>query len=307
VVHHRPGAGADDLLRDADVAMYRAKASGKGQYAVFAPEMHAELLDRVELEAELREALDRHALDLVYQPIVRLADRRVTGFEALARWPSERRGAVAPSLFIPLAEEIGSIVPLGRWVIARACREALRWQPEGPGGAGAPVSVSINVSGRQLEDPTFADDVREALVATGLEPSCLTLEITETVIMRDSVASLRRLRELKALGVQVAIDDFGTGYSSLAYLQRFPVDTLKIDKAFVDQIAGGGNDAALARTIVALGDMLRLRTVAEGIESAEQRDELLAVGCKLGQGYLFSRPLDAQGAADFLAATGRAD
>src|SRR5207248_4189501 len=179
-----------------------------------------------------------------------------------------------------------------------ACREAVRWQAEAPDGK--PVSVSVNVSGRQLEDPSFVADVREVLARTGLEPSCLTLEITETVIMRDSVTTLARLRELKALGVRVAIDDFGTGYSSLAYLQRFPVDVLKIDKAFVDQIAEGGNDAALARTIVALGDMLRLNTVAEGIERAEQHAELLAVGCRLGQGYYYSHPLDADAAARYL-------
>jgi EAL domain-containing protein (putative c-di-GMP-specific phosphodiesterase class I) len=284
--------------------MYRAKAAGKGQYAVFAPEMHAELLDRVELQAELREALDRHGLDVVYQPIVRLADRSVIGFEALVRWPSARRGSVAPAVFIPLAEETGSIVPLGRWVIARACREALTWQPSESAGAGRPdagaVGVSINVSGRQLEDPAFVDDVRDALDASGLDPRCLTLEITETAIMRDSVSTLARLRALKTLGIRVAIDDFGTGYSSLAYLRQFPVDTLKIDKAFVDQIARGGHDAALARTIVALGDVLQLRTVAEGIEHADQHAELLAAGCELGQGYLFSRPLDAEGAADFL-------
>jgi len=297
-VFHHDGQNTDELLRNADVAMYRAKAAGKGQYAVFAPEMHAALLDRVELAAELRDALAHDGLAVVYQPIVDLADRRVAGFEALVRWPNARRGAVSPTLFIPLAEEVGAIVPLGRWVIGRACREAARWQ-QASNGAG-PVGVSINVSGLQLADPAFVRDVRDALEESALDPACLTLEITETVIMRDSVAVLARLRELKALGIRVAIDDFGTGYSSLAYLQRFPVDTLKIDKAFVDQIADGGNDAALARTIVALGDMLRLRTVAEGIESADQHAELLAAGCRLGQGYFFSRPLDAEAATAFL-------
>jgi diguanylate cyclase (GGDEF)-like protein len=306
VVFHYDGQTTDELLRNADVAMYRAKAEGKGQYAVFAPEMHAALLDRVELAAELRDALQHDRLAVVYQPIVDLADRRVTGFEALVRWPNERRGAVSPALFIPLAEEVGAIVPLGKWVIGEACREAVRWQRTAD--RARPVGISINVSGLQLADPAFVRDVRDALAGTGLEPGCLTLEITETVIMRDSAAVLARLRELKTLGVRVAIDDFGTGYSSLAYLQRFPVDTLKIDKAFVDQIADGGNDAALARTIVALGDMLRLHTVAEGIERADQYEELRAAGCRLGQGYYFSRPLDADAAAAFLhVPAGRAD
>ena len=191
-------------------------------------------------------------------------------------------------------------------MIGEACREAVRWQRTAD--RARPVGISINVSGLQLADPAFVRDVRDALADTGLDPECLTLEITETVIMRDSAAVLARLRELKTLGVRVAIDDFGTGYSSLAYLQRFPVDTLKIDKAFVDQIADGGNDAALARTIVALGDMLRLHTVAEGIERADQYEELRAAGCRLGQGYYFSRPLDPDAAAAFLhVPTGRAD
>ncbi|AHG88456.1 diguanylate cyclase [Gemmatirosa kalamazoonensis] len=300
VVFHHDGQSTEELLRNADVAMYRAKAEGKGQHAVFAPEMHAALLDRVELAAELRDALQREALSVVYQPIVDLVDRRVAGFEALVRWPHSRRGPVSPTLFIPLAEEVGAIVPLGRWVIGRACHEAARWQRERNGRG--PVGVSINVSGLQLADPAFVRDVRTALDESGLDPGILTLEITETVIMRDSVSTLARLRELKSLGVRVAIDDFGTGYSSLAYLQRFPVDVLKIDKAFVDQIADGGNDAALARTIVPLGDMLQLHTVAEGIERADQHAELLAAGCRLGQGYFFSHPLDADAAGEFLRA-----
>lgn len=289
---------ASELLRNADVAMYSAKAAGKDRYAVFAPEMHTALLDRVELEADLRSALDGGgALSLAYQPIVRLADGGIVGFEALVRWRDARRGLVSPAQFIGVAEEAGLIVPLGTWVLGEACREAAGWQR----ARGTAVGISVNVSGRQLEDAGIVDVVREALATSGLHPACLTLEITETTIMGDGAAALERLRALKALGVTVAIDDFGTGYSSLAYLQRFPVDVLKIDKAFVDQVAGGGNDAALARTIVALGEIMALRTVAEGIESEEQRAELHAMGCEFGQGYLFSPPTDAAGAADLLA------
>ena len=295
------GCAADEMLRNADVAMYRAKGAGKGRYEVFAPEMHAALLDRVELEAELREALGvgREELVLAYQPIVDIATRRISSFEALVRWRHPRRGLVSPAQFVPLAEESDLILRLGRWVLETACREAARWQ-----APGRHVGISVNVSGRQLDDPSLLGDVRHALDDSGLDPQCLTLEITETVIMRDSTSTLTRLRELKALGVRVAIDDFGTGYSSLAYLQRFPVDVLKIDKAFVDQVARGGNDAAIARTIVALAEMLHLRTVAEGIEHEEQRAGLQMLGCQLGQGYLFARPLSADAAREALATMG---
>jgi diguanylate cyclase (GGDEF)-like protein len=296
----RGGESTDELLRNADVAMYRAKSRGKGRFEVFAPEMHAELLDRVEMEEALRRAVDAGELRLAFQPIVDLETRAVHGFEALVRWQHPQRGWVPPSVFIPLAEDSGTIHGIGRWVLREACAEAAAWQPNGP--AAPPVSVSVNVSGRQLDDASLVTDVATALATTGLPPHCLTLEITEGVIMRDSAASLARLSELKALGVRIAIDDFGTGYSSLAYLQRFPVDVLKIDKAFVDSIARGGNDAALARTIVTLGETLGLRTVAEGIETADQHDELRLLGCELGQGYLYARPMPAEQARAFLAA-----
>ena len=295
----RGGESTDELLRNADVAMYRAKSRGRGRYEVFAPEMHAALLDRVELEEALRDALDAGELSLAFQPIVDLESRVVRGFEALVRWHHPLRGPVAPSTFIPLAEDSGTIHRIGRWVLRQACEEAVRWQALGPGGR--PVYVSVNVSGSQLDDPSLVVDVAAAIAASGLPPACLTLEITEGVIMRDSAASLERLSELKALGVCVAIDDFGTGYSSLAYLQRFPVDVLKIDKAFVDSIARGGNDAALARTIITLGETLGLRTVAEGIEEQEQHEELRLLGCQLGQGYLYARPLAPAAARAFLA------
>jgi predicted signal transduction protein with EAL and GGDEF domain len=280
----------DELLRNADLAMYRAKSCGKGRHAVFVPEMHAALLRRVELEEELRDAVERGDLALVYQPIVELADQRVVGFEALVRWTHPRLGPVPPSVFIPVAEEAGTIPALGRWVLATACREAASW-PEGEGGVRAP-GLSVNVSGHQLEEAGFVDVVRAVLAETGLAAARLTLEITESVLMRDSEAMLGRLHELKALGVRLAIDDFGTGYSSLSYLHRFPVDVLKIDKTFVDAVAAGRDDPVLARAIIALGGMLHLSTVAEGIEHREQQLGVERMGCTYGQGYYFSRPID---------------
>jgi diguanylate cyclase (GGDEF)-like protein len=295
VAFGRQGGDADELLRDADVAMYRAKGAGKGRYEVFAPEMHTALLHRLELEAELRGVLERGELVLHYQPVVQLDGGRVRGFEALVRWQHPDRGLLPPSVFIPLAEESGIILGLGRWVVEQACLQAVRWQAQG-----ARVNIGVNVSGAQLESARFVDEVAGALRGSGLEPDCLVLEITESAIMRDSEATLQRLRQLKELGVRVAVDDFGTGYSSLAYLQRFPVDVLKIDKAFVDCVARGGNDSALARTIVTLAEMLQLTTVAEGIEDPDQLAELRQMGCQLGQGYLFARPLPVSEASDYL-------
>jgi EAL domain-containing protein (putative c-di-GMP-specific phosphodiesterase class I) len=279
-------AGVDDLLRNADVAMYRAKGRGKGRHETFAPEMHAAIVDRLDLETGLRHALPRGELVLHFQPVVALDGGRFVGAEALLRWRHPRRGVVAPNAFIPLAEATGVILPIGRWVLAEACLEAARWTGRADGPA-----VSVNVSGRQLEDPEFQAHVAEALAAAGLDPRRLILEITEGTLMRDTDAALRRLRELKALGVRLAVDDFGTGFSSLAYLQRFPVDVLKIDKAFVDGVASGGRNTALARTVIALGDALGMSTVAEGIEDAAQQAQLVALGCRHGQGYLFARPM----------------
>jgi diguanylate cyclase (GGDEF)-like protein/PAS domain S-box-containing protein len=281
--------GAEELLRNADLAMYQAKARGKGMYEVFAPPMYEAVRDRVSLQADLHHALERREFRLVYQPLVELATERVLGVEALVRWDHPTRGAVSPATFIPLAEESGMILPLGRWVLGEACRQAAIWQRR---GIGAPY-VAVNISGRQLQHPQLVADVASALGDAGLDPGALLLEITEGVVMHDTEASLRRLLDLKGIGVRLAIDDFGTGYSSLSYLQRFPVDVLKIDKAFVDDVAAGGSQAALARTIVALGETLSLDTVAEGIETAEQSAALLAMGCRVGQGYWFARPVPA--------------
>jgi len=282
------GDGTDELLRNADVAMYAAKDNGRGRYHVFAPAMHEALLDRAELEADLRAALQRKEFSLEYQPIVELESESIIGYEALIRWRNPKRGAVEPSTFVPIAEECGVILPLGRWVLREACREAARWEQMLPA---VPITVNVNVSSHQLEHPEFIDDLTEALQDTGLDPSRLVLEITESVIMRDSALNLERLRMMKSLGVRLAIDDFGTGFSSLAYLQRFPVDVIKIDKAFVKSVAISANDAALARTIIMLSETLRLKTVAEGIEYRDQQAMLQSLGCELGQGYLYSTPL----------------
>jgi diguanylate cyclase (GGDEF)-like protein/PAS domain S-box-containing protein len=284
---------ADALLRDADTAMYAAKAAGKGDYAWFDPAMHAAALARAELQADLGPALERGEFWVAYQPIVALDTGRVQGLEALARWTHPTRGALSPAAFIPVAEASGQIVPLGRWVLAEACRTVATMP-------GAPY-ITVNLSARQLADPALVGDVEAVLHASGLAPGRLVLEITETVLMADMAGTLERLHLLKALGVRLAIDDFGTGYSSLRYLQRFPVDVLKIDKSFVDRVDGDAHDAALVRTIVALGEMLGLTTVAEGIERAAQREHLGALGCRLGQGYHFARPLDAAAATAFLA------
>jgi diguanylate cyclase (GGDEF)-like protein/PAS domain S-box-containing protein len=291
------------LLRDADAAMYQAKARGKGRWALFEPAMHTAAVARLALEGDLRHALERQAaaggdeLRLVYQPVVELESRRIVGVEALVRWHHPKRGMVSPAEFIPFAEETGLIVPLGRLVLHMACRRAAAWQaelaPRGWGAAGGePLAVAVNVSGQQLQDPGFVAEVAAALTETGLAPGTLTLEITEYSVVERPELVRERLAELRALGVRVAIDDFGTGYSALSQLQQFPIDVLKVDRAFVDRVTRGGSHAAVTRALVALGDALRVRTVAEGIETEEQRAYLSALGCPLGQGYLFARPLE---------------
>ncbi|MGZ8471650.1 MAG: EAL domain-containing protein [Gemmatirosa sp.] len=291
----RPEDGPEELLRNADVAMYRAKHAGKGRTEVFAPEMHAAIVDRLALEADMRRAINDPAsaqFAVHFQPIVRLEDESVVGVEALARWNHPMRGPLPPTTFIPIAESSGLIVPLGAWVLREACRAGQRWTasrretPDAP-----PLTLTVNLSGRQLQAPGLVDDVAAALAESGLDPASLVLEITETVIMQQTEANLLTLHALKALGIRLAIDDFGTGYSSLSYLQRFPIDILKIDKSFVDGLSRGGSDAALARTIIALGDTLALRCIAEGVEDDAQRTHLQALGCDYAQGFLFARPL----------------
>jgi predicted signal transduction protein with EAL and GGDEF domain len=287
-------AGASELLRQADVATYRAKAEGKGRALVFEESMQAEVVQRMELEGELLRAIERDEIDVHYQPVIALDGQTLAGFEALARWTHPTRGLVPPPQFIPLAEENGSIVTLGRQILRTACRQAARWLEEFPTPAGEPSRImSVNLSGRQLEDPNIVADVAAALADAGLPASALVLEITETVLMHDTEATIARLTALKALGVRLAVDDFGTGYSSLRYLRRFPIDILKMAKPFVDGLDTGDEEGrALARAIVELATSLKLACIAEGIEAGAQADVLHELGCGLGQGFHFARPMD---------------
>jgi len=276
---------ADDAIRDADLAMYRATGQGKGRYAMFEPYMHAAVVERAELEADLQRVIERDELVLHYQSIVTLRGRELTGIEALVRWRHPERGLIGPDAFIPLAEESQLMPELGRWILTEACRQAARWQAQ------RPIRLSVNLSACQLGAADLAADVAAALELSGLAPASLVLEITETALMRDVDETIACLKALKRLGVLLAVDDFGTGYSSLDYLRRFPIDMLKIDKAFVDDLVAG--DSKLAQAIIDLGDSFGLEVVAEGIEHELQRARLLELGCRLGQGFCFARPMAA--------------
>ncbi len=279
----------DSLLRDADLALYRAKSSGKARYAVFDASMSAHAIERLELETDLRHALDRGEFRVYYQPIVSLVDGRVTGVEALVRWERPGYGLQAPAAFIGVAEETGLIVPLGQWVLEQACCQARVWQERYP--SEPPLTVSVNLSPRQCQHPRLVADVARTLEATGLDPRTLTLEITESLVLQDTGVTAATLAALKALGVHLAIDDFGTGYASLSYLKRFPADMLKIDRSFVDGLGQDTQATAIVRSLVALARTLALDVTGEGIETATQRAALLELGCEQGQGYLFARPL----------------
>lgn len=286
-----PGDSADDLLRNADVAMYVAKRHGKGRAETYESRMYADVRERLEMEAALRAALDRDELRLHYQPIVSLESGAIYGVEALVRWEHPGFGHLLPQHFIPVAEETGLIVRLGEWVLTEACRQVAAWRECYPGTR---LAVSVNISGRQLQGVGLPSRLRAAVQEAGVDPSAVILEITESVLMQQTDSVLARLEELKAIGVRLAIDDFGTGYSSLSYLQRFPIDILKIARPFVEEVGLGADRSALARAIIGLGDTLKLETIAEGIEMAEQRTALLGLGCMLGQGHLFSPALPPQ-------------
>jgi diguanylate cyclase (GGDEF)-like protein/PAS domain S-box-containing protein len=290
---------ATEVLRNADVAMYTAKERGKGRHVTFEPDMHAAVMRRLELEGDMRRAVERGEFLVHYQPLVHLQSGRVMGVEALVRWLHPQHGLISPAEFIPIAEETGLIIPLGRWVLNEACREVRQWQLRYP--SESPLTVNVNLSARQLKEAGLVQDVAEALHASGLPAASLALEITESALMHDAEAAVKWLEELSALGVQLAIDDFGTGYSSLSYLRQFPVNTLKIDKSFVDGINHESERATLASAIIELGRSLGLKTVAEGIEEAEQLVELSALGCEVGQGYHFARPMDAEAFESMLA------
>jgi EAL domain-containing protein (putative c-di-GMP-specific phosphodiesterase class I) len=279
------------MIREADAAMYRAKARGRGGVELYDEAMRASATARLRLEAELRHAVENDELRLVYQPIVSLADGQIVGLEALVRWQHPERGLLAPDQFITVAEETSAIIPIGRWVLHEACRTAATWRDRSPGFPGP--AISVNLSLRQVGDAHLIADIREALAASGLAPGSLHLEITESVLMEDTASNRATLRRIKALGVTLVLDDFGTGYSSLAHLRRFPIDTLKIDRSFVEGLDGSDTDSTIVAAIINMSRGLRVKVIAEGIETAAQCARLRQLGCELGQGYYYARPLAA--------------
>jgi diguanylate cyclase (GGDEF)-like protein len=287
IAAHTSGyASPDDLMRRADIALYHAKASGRSVFAIFDERMNAAALKRLELENELRAAIEGGQLIVYYQPILDLRTGSVEGLEALVRWQHPRRGLVQPAEFIPLAEETGLILPLGRQVLFEACRHAARLQPAND----KPPVMSVNLSARQFAQPDLVQQVRSALDETGLAPERLKLEITESVAMADLERSVAVLQTLRRLGVRLAIDDFGTGYSSLSYLKQLPIDTVKLDRSFIEPLGDAPSDAAIVRAVVELSNALGLSVTAEGIETQQQLAVLRSLGCASGQGYYLGRP-----------------
>ena len=305
IVLHRDGdTTADELIRNADAAMYAAKAEAAGSWRVFEASMHHAVLERLELETQLRGAIERDELVLHYQPLVALDTGEITGYEALLRWNHPTRGLVAPGEFVPTAEDTGLIVPIGQWVLERACTDAVDWPLT---ATGDPLELSVNLSARQLFDAGFADSVRAVIDHTGIDAARVTLEITESMLVDDTARAVEQLEALKQLGVRIAIDDFGTGYSSLSYLRTFPVDTLKIDKSFTDNVAVDVEGACFVQAILHLAQVLRVTTVAEGIEHAEQADRLRELGCDRAQGFYFGRPAAALPSVRFLPSSSAAN
>jgi diguanylate cyclase (GGDEF)-like protein/PAS domain S-box-containing protein len=289
----------EDILRDADTAMYRAKSLGKARYEVFDADMRASVMARLQLETDLRHALERGEFRNFYQPIVALVSGEIAGFEALLRWQHPTRGLLGPSEFIPVAEETGLIRELGWWNLREACRQISEWRA----GliAHSNLTISVNLSAKQFLQPNLVEDIRKLLVELALPPAALKLEITESTVMADHLAAVEMLQQIKSLGIRLAIDDFGTGYSSLSYLHRFPLDTLKIDRSFISVMEEDGEGMEIARSIVPMANNLRLDVVAEGVETIQQVALLKKLECKYGQGYYFSRPLSAEGIAALLA------
>jgi diguanylate cyclase (GGDEF)-like protein len=277
---------AEALMEDADLALLKAKAIGKNGYVKFESAMQVAAQDRIHLETDLADALDAGQFFLVYQPMVDLQSERIVGVEALLRWRHPTSGVISPEVFIPIAEDNGLIIQIGRWVLEQACAQSVAWEQRG-----YPLNISVNVSARQLERPEFVEEVRQALSGSSIDPVTVTLEITETALMRNPDTTAHLLWELKTLGVRIAVDDFGTGYSSLAYLRQFPVDSLKIDRTFITGLALSSEAHALTHTLIQLGGALGLQTLAEGVEHHSQVRELQREGCNLAQGFLFSRPL----------------
>lgn len=289
----------EDILRDAELAMYRAKELGKARSVAFDPAMRGTTVTPLDVETDLRRALERNEMVLNFQPIVSLSDGRIRGFEALARWRHAERGDIPPSEFIPLAEETGMIVELGQWVLRTACAQMVEWNRDF--APAQPFEISVNLSGRQFTQMDLVRMVTDSLEGTGLKANCLKLEITESALMENAQRSAQMLRHLKELDIKVCVDDFGTGYSSLSYLHTFPIDTLKIDKSFVQDMGRNRHNLEIVRTIALLAQNLRLDVIAEGVETPEQLAQLRAIGCGYAQGYLFSRPLTAENVRRLLA------
>ncbi len=298
-----PDENSESLLRKADLAMYRSKAGGKAQYTVFDQSMDTAALERLQIESDLHLAIERQELRLVYQPIVTLESGTIGELEALIRWDHPVLGVVSPMQFIPIAEENGLILPIGRWVLQEACRQVRAWQLLHP--SLERLKIGVNLSVKQLSDTSLICEVARILEETGLDPCCLKLELTESMLMADVAQTSAMLRSLKALGIELAIDDFGTGYSSLSYLKQFPLDTLKIDRSFVDGLGTDPQDTAIVRTVVALAKSLNLEVTGEGIETIEQSRQLEALGCERGQGYYFSKPLTSSAIGDLLLITSK--
>jgi diguanylate cyclase (GGDEF)-like protein/PAS domain S-box-containing protein len=288
----------EDCLRDADTAMYRAKQHGKARHELFDASMHARAMKLLQVESDLRRAVERHELVVYYQPIMSLDTGRIRGFEALVRWQHPQQGLVSPVDFIPVAEETGLIVPLGQWVLGEACRQARAWQEQFP--SDPPLTISVNISAKQFAQPGLVGQVEHVLRETGLAPGSLHLELTESVVMENIETATELLHRLRALGVALSIDDFGTGYSSLNYLHNFPLDTLKIDRSFITQMAVDNENTEIVQTIVTLARSLGMNVVAEGIETETQLASLQALECEGGQGYLFAKPMHTEAAEAFL-------
>jgi diguanylate cyclase (GGDEF)-like protein len=293
------GDAADDLLRSADIAMYEAKKQGKGRHQVFAPDMDQRARDRLDLEADLRAALDRNEFELHYQPILDLETGAITQLEALVRWNHPRRGMLPPADFIALAEQTGLIVPLGAWILTQACRQVAAWHDRHQ--LPRAIEVSVNLSARQLRQPDLVARVTQTLTQTGLRPHQLRLEITESSMVHDPNSAVATLQSLRDLGVHLAVDDFGTGFATLSSLKRLPVDCLKIDRSFVAGLGQDAQDTAIVHAVIAFAKMLGLRVTGEGIETAGQFEQLRALGCDYGQGYYFARPLPGDGVESLLA------
>jgi diguanylate cyclase (GGDEF)-like protein/PAS domain S-box-containing protein len=291
---------AEEVLRDADTAMYRAKLNGKARHEVFDKAMHASAMTLLQLETDLRRAVERKEFVLHYQPIVAFETGVIRGFEALVRWQHPERGFISPGDFIPIAEETGLIIPIGQWVLEEACRQIRKWQEQYP--QHPPLQISVNLSGKQFTQPTLIDQIRRVLRETGIDPRSLKLEITESMMMENIDTAINMLEQLRMLGIELSMDDFGTGYSSLSYLHRFPISTLKIDRSFVGRMTDNNENSEIVRTIVMLARNLDMNIVAEGVETESQIALLRSLECEYGQGYFFSKPVAAEGAASLLAA-----